>query len=326
MPKISVIIPNYNHARFLEQRFTSILAQTFQDYEIIYLDDASTDDSNEIALRFLSQREGSKAFYNATNSGNPFKQWNRGAREAEGEYLWIAESDDFADERLLETLVRVLDDNPQVGVAYCQSWVVDDANRVVSSMQEGYRLDLCDARWKKAFINNGRDECARWMIIKNTIPNASAVLIRKAVYDTVGGADETMTLSGDWSTWVKMLLVSDVAFIPEHCNYFRDHGSTVRHRTVNTVVFVQEAYQIARKIMEHTGVDDHTREHVSALLFTRWWTHRSPLGRGCWLDSRRIFKDARVVDVRFYRRLAIKLLTACWARASRNVLRLFLTA
>ena len=89
MPKVSVIIPNYNHAQFLEQRIQSVLDQTYQDFEIIYLDDASTDNSNEVFAKFANNSR-IRAIYNQTNSGSPFKQWNKGIRLAQGEYVWIA--------------------------------------------------------------------------------------------------------------------------------------------------------------------------------------------------------------------------------------------
>jgi len=129
VPKVSVIIPNYNHDRFLTKRIQTILDQTFQDFEIIYLDDASTDESDAAIAPFLPRL--THVIKNETNSGSPFKQWNKGARLAKGEYLWIAESDDYADKHFLERLVDILDRHPNVGLAYCQSWGVDEGDRIL---------------------------------------------------------------------------------------------------------------------------------------------------------------------------------------------------
>src|SRR5579864_2284139 len=107
MPTVSVVVPNYNHARFLPERIESILRQTYQDFELILLDDRSTDDSRAI----LSQYGGDPRVtieFNDVNSGSTFKQWNKGVRLARGRYIWIAESDDYADDRLLERLVAAL--------------------------------------------------------------------------------------------------------------------------------------------------------------------------------------------------------------------------
>lgn len=96
-PKISVIVPNYNHAKFLPRRIKSILGQSFNDMEIIILDDCSTDSSREIISQFAQQDTRITTYYNKSNSGSPFKQWQKGIKLARGEYIWIAESDDFAD-------------------------------------------------------------------------------------------------------------------------------------------------------------------------------------------------------------------------------------
>src|SRR6266851_10178053 len=108
MPTVSIIVPNYNHARYLRRRIDSILSQTYQDFELILLDDSSTDNSREI---LDSYRDNPKVRieFNAKNSGSPFKQWNKGVGLAHGKYVWIAESDDYADEHLLEKLASRLD-------------------------------------------------------------------------------------------------------------------------------------------------------------------------------------------------------------------------
>ena len=79
MPRVSVIVPNYNHARFLPKRIESILNQTFQDFELILLDDCSTDDSRSILSSYASDPRVTIEF-NKVNSGSTFKQWNKGVR------------------------------------------------------------------------------------------------------------------------------------------------------------------------------------------------------------------------------------------------------
>src|SRR5246127_2931841 len=104
MPTVSVVVPNYNHARFLPERIESILRQSYQDFELILLDDCSSDDSRAILSQYADDPRVRLEF-NAVNSGSTFKQWNKGVRLARGKYVWIAESDDYADERLLQRLV-----------------------------------------------------------------------------------------------------------------------------------------------------------------------------------------------------------------------------
>src|ERR1700686_241166 len=104
IPKVSIIIPNYNHARYLRKRMDSVLGQTFQNFELILLDDCSTDESRSILLEYATDPRV-RIDFNEKNSGSTFRQWNKGVRLAHGEYVWIAESDDYADPHLLERLV-----------------------------------------------------------------------------------------------------------------------------------------------------------------------------------------------------------------------------
>ncbi len=81
MPKVSVVIPNYNHAPFLDQRIQSVLAQTYQDFDIIFLDDASTDESQRV-FSCYEQDPRIAAHFNPVTSGTPFRQWNKGMRNS----------------------------------------------------------------------------------------------------------------------------------------------------------------------------------------------------------------------------------------------------
>ena len=233
IPAVSVIVPNYNHARFLPQRLDSILAQTFKDYELIVLDDASSDDSREVLARYAKQAP-MRLVINEKNSGSPFIQWRRGAELAAGKYLWIAESDDYADPRLLEVLVSEMHRDPNVGLAYCQSFIVDERGQLSGSWD--YNSD----RWNRSFVNHGRDAVARYLVQGNRIPNASAVLVRKDLLLQASRHVEWMRLCGDWLTWSRVLMRTDVAFVAEHLNYFRCHGRSVRDTTKLALRYAEE--------------------------------------------------------------------------------------
>src|SRR5690606_9831849 len=105
MPEVSVIIPNYNHARYLNQRIDSVLRQTFTDFEVIILDDCSKDDSREVIEKYRGNKKITHIVYNAQNSGSTFGQWKKGIALAKGRFIWIAESDDWCEETFLERLL-----------------------------------------------------------------------------------------------------------------------------------------------------------------------------------------------------------------------------
>src|SRR5262245_33958694 len=77
LPRVTIIVPNYNHARYLDLRLGSILGQTFRDFELLFLDDASTDESRRVFSAYVSDPRV-RASFNDRNSGSPFRQWNRG--------------------------------------------------------------------------------------------------------------------------------------------------------------------------------------------------------------------------------------------------------
>jgi glycosyltransferase involved in cell wall biosynthesis len=263
MPKVSILVPNYNYARFLGQRLESIARQTFQDFEVILLDDASTDDSLEVLERFAREHR-CELVRNERNSGNAFKQWNKGLKLATGQYVWIAEADDYADERFLETLVGRLELNPECGVAYCNSSAVDASSHIIEPVRPTmYDVDL--SRWQRDFVGGGREECIRYLIRECTIPNASAVVFKRELCDVVGGADESLKLASDWKFWASLLCVSDLAFVAAPLNYFRTHGSSVRANT-RTWTQIIEGLQVMKYIADKLDVPRDALEDLHARM------------------------------------------------------------
>lgn len=111
MNLVSIIIPNFNHHPYLQKRLDSIFNQTHQNFEVIILDDASTDSSLSLLDRYKNHPKVSHYILNSKNSGSPFKQWKKGLALAKGDYIWIAESDDFCDLNFLESQLHHLEKN-----------------------------------------------------------------------------------------------------------------------------------------------------------------------------------------------------------------------
>ncbi len=227
-PLVSVIVPNYNHAKYLPARMASILNQSCQDFEVIILDDCSTDRSREIIENYRSNPKVSNIVYNLENSGSPFIQWNRGIRLSRGSLIWIAESDDYCELTFLEETVSKMESYSSAGLVYTQSLELDEISGEESiSFEHSPRFKMS---FKNSYFEKGRQEIADKLAYENTIPNASGVLFRKAIFEQVGGADETMRLCGDWFLWIKILLISDVYFIASPLNLFRLTENSVRNR------------------------------------------------------------------------------------------------
>ena len=238
---VSVIIPNYNHGRFLAERIESVLNQTFAEFECIVLDDASTDNSKEIIEGFAARDSRIKFYPSENNSGSPFVQWNKGLALASNDLIWIAESDDSCDTDLLQTLVNEHLQNPHIGLAYCQSLKIDTAGNVEGTWQDfTYNMDA--ELFKENFIIDGMEFISRFLIHKNVIPNASAVVFKKSVFGKAGGADESLTTNSDWLCWLTMLVNHSVAFVAHPLNKFRFHADSViaKHSSGYSLIYKEQ--------------------------------------------------------------------------------------
>ncbi len=243
---ISVIVPNYNHAKFLKERIDSILNQTFQDIELIILDDCSTDKSREI-IESYRHLPNVSIFYNSKNSGSPFKQWKKGIKLAKGKYIWIAESDDVAEPNFLETMVKKL--NAGNGLAYCRSGDIDENGNKKSNFFWADGLD--EKRWKSDFENAGVEEIKNYLIYRNTIPNASACVFKKKYAPLDCGFDK-MRFCGDWLFWIKLLEKTSVVFSSHTLSHFRHHEGSTRNKKNET--------QELKKKLEIVSIIESTRK------------------------------------------------------------------
>lgn len=219
---VSVIVPNYCHSKYLDERIQSILNQTYQDFELIILDDCSSDDgaSREVIERYRDNPHISHIVYNEVNSGSPFKQWHKGFELAVGKYIWIAESDDKCDKRLLETLVDACQNNDAV-LAFCKSQVFYDTGE---QFIYGSQISM-----ERGFTKDGKLFISEYLWIRNTIVNASAVIFRKEDAIAVKPLYTEFRAAGDWMFWIELAERGKVTFVAQALNFFRKHplGTTV---------------------------------------------------------------------------------------------------
>ena len=247
-PKVSIIIPNYNHASFLPRRIESILTQTYTDFEIIILDDCSTDNSRDLIEQYRSNPKVSKIVYNQTNSGSTFPQWNKGVSIASGQYIWFAESDDLACLNFLEVMVPILDQNPNLALVKCQSEIIDAKNNVLYNFENKYPHFRQPSRSIPG-IEDSFQQAQDW----SGIVNASAVLFRKDIFLKAGGAPENFKMAGDWMTWVRMLAHGDIYYLPQMLNQMRathDNSARAAHMTSNQSRYVIEKLTVINFILK----------------------------------------------------------------------------
>jgi glycosyltransferase involved in cell wall biosynthesis len=303
-PKVSIVLPNYNYARYLDERIQSVLNQTYQDFELIILDDASTDDSLKVIDRYSKHKNVSTHFFQV-NSKTTYKRWNDGANMAKGEYLMFAGADDSCDPSLLEKLVGILDSNPTVGLAYSQSWFMDESGTNLFTMKR--YTDILDShRWISSFIDSGESELL-YMSIENTIFNASSVLIRRSKFLEHGGFDTKYRLASDWLLWFKILADSDIGFVCEPLNNFRHHNKTVRKVDGKGIKDMQEIFDIVSELIQSPHLNEMVIDRLKDRVARRFIEHL--VKRDCLSkDLLGVYKQCCVYDKRFKRRLPTEFL------------------
>ncbi|WP_172371420.1 glycoside hydrolase family 99-like domain-containing protein [Mesorhizobium sp. NZP2234] len=226
-PAVSIIVPNYNYARYLRERMDSILGQSFQDFELIILDDASTDDSRSI-LDYYAGVHGTRVIVNDRNSGAPYPQWFKGMSLARADLIWIAEADDVSDPSFLETLVPLFRD-PGVKFAFCASKIINDRSETVGDyLSSPYLTDLSNFKWKRSYQVSAAREVNEGLGVKNTVINISAAVFRK--FDiTPDFVAQVLSLpaGGDWYFILEAIRNGSVAYEAALLNHHRLHGDSV---------------------------------------------------------------------------------------------------
>ncbi len=214
---VSVIIPNFNHAKYLDERIQSVLNQTYRDFEIIILDDASTDNSLDVIDKYRNSSQVSQIIVNKQNSGSPFFQWNKGLKFAKGDLIWIAESDDSCHLDMLENLVSCFEKDEKLSFAFCRSIQID------AKSKQG---NICGGhRFTKDFNIDGYKFNHNYMMSCNRIGNASSVVFKKEYALSIDPQYIKYKGAGDWLFWIEMAERGRVALLSKPMNYFRKHNT-----------------------------------------------------------------------------------------------------
>jgi glycosyltransferase involved in cell wall biosynthesis len=261
MAKVSVIVPNYNHSCYLKQRIDSILKQTYQDFEIIIMDDCSPDDSRDVIETYRQHPKVSQIVYNQTNSGSTFKQWQKGIGLAAGEFIWLAESDDWCEPSLLETLMEGLLADSNVGLAFCQSCYYYEPNKVKEMTYYPYYANT----------ENGAEFIQKYMLNGNNVVNASMAVWRKSLYYQIPTDYTQFRFSGDWLFWISLMQQSDVYVSGRVLNYFRNHSKDVSSKfysSGNNFIENVRLYTLLhdRGIIDQTKLDSLIRRQYTIFI------------------------------------------------------------
>lgn len=259
MPAVSVIVPNYNHAPFLKQRIESILNQTFQDFELILLDDCSTDGSWEILENYRDNPHLTHIIQNDSNSGSAFSQWKKGLEMAQGEWVWIAESDDYAEPSFLERLMAEVHKTPDCVLAYAATWWVDVNGDKLWDTKHSNEVN----------VYPGNDFIRRKLAVCNSIANVSECIFRRDKFRPAESHRyEHMRLCGDWFFYVLLAEQGKVVEVEEPLSYYRQHNSNISSDAEHCGLTFLEGADVLEYMIEHCEIK--TKDYAKG--WGRLWT------------------------------------------------------
>jgi len=199
MAKVDVIIPAYNAAKYLPTAIESVIAQTFNDWRILIVDDGSTDGTADAAAPYL-ERLGSRLVYIRKANGGVSSARNLGICQATAQYLAMLDADDeWMPCRLSESL-QILDSRPEVGLTYGFIRRIDAQGRLIDTVNRRQR--------------RGEGRIARYIYTKEVDIPCATVTVRRSCLDEVGLFDETLKVTEDRDLWLRLALQYEIALVP----------------------------------------------------------------------------------------------------------------
>ena len=209
-PHVSVVVPTYNRANYLAQTLDSILAQTFQDFEIIIADDGSTDNTAEVVRAY----DNARIHYHLLEHGGLPAALNQGLRAARGKYIGRIDSDDVWLPTLLAELVPVLENDARLGIVYARAQGMDANSEPLTQL-----LGLPE---------RFPGETLKSLVYGDFITPIALVISSQAIAQA-GGYDESLHGNEDWDLWLRIARNYGVAYVPRVLARYRYHAQGLTH-------------------------------------------------------------------------------------------------
>ena len=273
--KISAVIPNYNYKDFLIRRIYSILNQTTKIYEVIILDDCSKDDSRKLIDEIYEKTKdiiNIRKIYNTQNSGGAFPQWAKGIEEAKGEYVWIAEADDYCNKNMIRTLLNKVEEDRDIKIAYVDTAFTDYKGNIFLKTIKPEIDVMKTGHWDSDFVDDGLTEIEKYTFLNNTIANVSSCIIKKDDYSNIFNEIKKYRQSGDWVFYLEIMSRGKIAFVNKPLNYYRVHESQITSQ-MKKEKHLEEIKEIYKYITEKYGTNEFQekkREERIAFLKRVW--------------------------------------------------------
>lgn len=256
MTKISVVVPTFNRAHLLDDCLSSIVSQAYDDFEVVLIDDGSTDDTADVVSRY-----GNRVRYvYQENRGIP-GALNRGIEESRGELIRFLASDDRLVPDALATEAELMDAHPEVGLMYSQAWQIDETGTVTDLRKPEFAND--------SYIRSGLDEI-RDLLFWDHI-TCSTVLVRKACFDDVGLFNDDLRPAGeDWDMWIRVAKKYDVAYLARPLATYLKHSGNISMTLDLERMDIQR-----RKLLDDAFADPGVAEHCRDLRGKAYFTYHA---------------------------------------------------
>jgi glycosyltransferase involved in cell wall biosynthesis len=255
-PKLSICIPTYRYGRFIAQAIDSVLAQDYEDFELLIVDDASPDNTRQVVDPYLARDRRIRFEVNSTNRGM-VPNWNYCLEQARGEYLKFLFADDFlCSVNALSSMVELLDSDAAVSLVFSARHFVDEGGTSFKLVRP-FGTDICRMSGEKLIKH-----CLARM--NNPIGEPSTVMFRKK--EGMRGFDSRFQQLVDLEMWLHLLEQGDAYYLPEPLSVFRVHGA--QQTTVNVQFLQNDRLLLVR---EYLGDSKFLKRYLEYCQYYTWW-------------------------------------------------------
>lgn len=252
MPKVSVVIPAYNAMTYLPQTLDSVLRQTFTDFEVLIINDGSTDNIIQWASEITAPRV---KLISQENQGLPGAR-NTGIAHAQGEYIAFLDADDLWEPTKLDKQIHCFQENPNAGVVYTWSLLIDEYGKPTG----------------RIFASQAEGKIWRQLLETDVISNGSSATVRRDCFEVVGLFDRTLTSAEDLDMWLRIAAHYSFVVVKEPLTLYRQYSSSMsknRQRMFqNLQTVIEKAFQAAPLEMLYLK----NRAYASITLNQAWWS------------------------------------------------------
>ena len=239
-PKVSVVIPAYNHEKYVGEAIQSVLDQTFQDLELIIINDGSTDHTEAEILTFKDDRI---RYYSQENRGLS-ATLNRGIELSRGEYFNFLPSDDAFFPEKLETQLRCFEEDPNLGLVFAYPFLIDAEGREIT--------DGPAAQW--AIVPYKTKEEIFPAFFERDFLSAPTALIKMDCFKKVGVFDESFQYAQDYDMWMRVLKYFDVRLLKQPLVKYRWHGANLTYQATPETEL--ERVKVLLKAYKNLSIED----------------------------------------------------------------------